>query len=239
MTLIAVCCGLAVAAPSGLVPSFSAMEPGRDFAPWRESRLRGKAPTEYRLVADEGLIVLRADAEASASALAFAVRLDPATFPVLRWRWKIERLLTSSDISTKRGDDYPARIYVTFEQDLKKLGWFARNRLRLARLIYGDDVPAGALCYVWDREAVAGTSVPNAYTDRVQMIVVRSGAERVGEWTLESRNVLEDYRAAFGEAPPAINSIVVATDTDDTGESATSYFGDIEFAGSMDQVGGG
>ena len=219
-------CPPSYATPVDITP-FSSLQVGQDPSPWRESRLRGKQPTEYRIVDDAGIVVIRADADASASALVHELHADTAEFPVLRWRWKIERVLDSSDISTRSGDDYPARVYVTFDHDQKKLGWFARNKLRLARLIYGDDVPAAALCYVWDTAAPEGTAVPNAYTNRVHMFVIRSGTERVGEWVDESRNVYEDYRAAFDEEPPMINSIVIATDTDDTGETATSWFGDL------------
>ena len=39
----------------------------------------------------------------------------------------------------------------------------------------------------------------------------------------------EDYRRAFGEEPGRITSVAVMTDTDNTGESALAYFGDIVF----------
>ena len=61
------------------------------------------------------------------------------------------------------------------------------------------------------------------------MVVVRSGGERVGAWVEEERNVYEDYRKAFGGEPPMIKGIAVMTDTDDTGESATAWYGDIVF----------
>jgi Protein of unknown function (DUF3047) len=44
---------------------------------------------------------------------------------------------------------------------------------------------------------------------------------------IEERNVLDDYRRAFGEEPPPIAGVAVMTDTDDTGASATAWFGDI------------
>jgi hypothetical protein len=71
--------------------------------------------------------------------------------------------------------------------------------------------------------------VPNPYSVRAHMIVVESGAERVGEWQVERRNLLADYEKAFGEAPPRISGVAIMTDTDDTGESATAWFGDISF----------
>jgi hypothetical protein len=43
----------------------------------------------------------------------------------------------------------------------------------------------------------------------------------------ESRDVAEDFRRAFGEPAPAISAVIVATDTDNTGERALSYFGDV------------
>ena len=59
------------------------------------------------------------------------------------------------------------------------------------------------------------------------MIVVESGTSRVGEWVSERRNVAADFRAAFGEAAPPITAVILAADTDNTGERTVSYFGDI------------
>ena len=74
-----------------------------------------------------------------------------------------------------------------------------------------------------------GTVVDNAYTDFAKMIVVESGAAKVGTWVEESRNVYQDYRQAFGEEPPAINGVAIMTDTDNTKERAVAYYGDIRF----------
>jgi len=45
----------------------------------------------------------------------------------------------------------------------------------------------------------------------------------------EERNVYEDYKRAFREEPPKISGVAIMTDTDNTGESATAYYGDIIF----------
>jgi hypothetical protein len=50
----------------------------------------------------------------------------------------------------------------------------------------------------------------------------------VGEWVEVERNVYEDYKRAFKEEPPPVSGIAVMTDTDQTGESATAWYGDIE-----------
>jgi hypothetical protein len=65
------------------------------------------------------------------------------------------------------------------------------------------------------------------YTDRARMVVLESGAARAGEWVTETRDLAADFRAAFGEAPPDLIGIAIATDTDNTGEHATAWFGDL------------
>ena len=102
-------------------------------------------------------------------------------------------------------------------------------RLALARAIWGEHLPLAALCYVWDNRAAPGTIVPNAYTDRVRMVVADSGQATVGRWVAHERDVAKDFRSAFGLPAPYVASVIVSADTDNTGESAESFFGDIEF----------
>jgi hypothetical protein len=179
-------------------------------------------------VNDAGSVVLKASSEASASGLIREIRIDPREYPIVRWRWKVENLLSKSDIARKDGDDYPARLYITFEYEPDKVGFSRRAQYRVGRLLFGD-IPIAALNYVWDGKAAAGTFADNAYTDLARMVVVRSGAQALGTWVEEQRNVYDDYRKAFGEEPPMIKGVAIMTDTDDTGESATAYYGDIVF----------
>ena len=72
-----------------------------------------------------------------------------------------------------------------------------------------------------------GTAVPNPYTEQVHRIVVESGPTKVNAWMTEARNVYEDYKRAFGEEPAMMSGIAIMTDTDNTGESAEAYYGDI------------
>ena len=184
--------------------------------------------TLYDLVKEESTVVLRARSEASASGLTRAIRIDPREYPIVRWRWKVENVLAKSDIASKSGDDYPARLYIAFEYEPDKVSFARRAQYFIGRALYGD-IPIAALNYVWDGKAPAGTVADNAYTDFAKMVVVQSGAARVGAWVEEERNVYEDYRKAFGEEPPMIKGIAVMTDTDDTAESAIAYYGDIVF----------
>lgn len=188
--------------------------------------------TSYELVKDGERVVVKAMSDASASGLAKEVRIDPREYPILRWRWRVENILTRSDVGRKEGDDYPARLYVTFAYDPEKTSFSKKLAYKAARVLLGE-IPIGALNYIWDRRAPIGTIVENAYTSFAQMIVVESGQQKVGAWVDEERNIYEDYQRAFGEEPPMINGVAIMTDTDNTGEQATAYYGDIVFLQSM------
>jgi DUF3047 family protein len=184
--------------------------------------------TSYELVKDGQGVVVKAVSEASASGLIKEVKIDAKEFPIVRWRWKVGNLLKNSDVSRKDGDDYPARLYITFEYDPEKVSFGKKLKFKAGQAIFGD-IPIAALNYIWESTTPVGTIVNNAYTDFAKMVVVESGPEKVGMWVEESRNIYEDYRKAFGEDPPMINGVAIMSDTDNTKERVTAYYGDIVF----------
>jgi hypothetical protein len=185
--------------------------------------------TLYRLVKDNDTIVLKAVSQASASGLIREMIVDLKEYPILQWRWKVENILKRGDVHRKEGDDYPARIYVVFEYDPRKLSLFERVQYQAAKLLYGQYPPQGGINYLWESRAPVGTIVPNPFTGRVKMIVVESGGEKLNRWISEERDVYEDYKRIFGGEPPLISGVAIMTDTDNTEESATAYYGDIRF----------
>ena len=212
------------------VGKFSASRPGSAQTDgWKPLMFKKiPKPTAYQLVSDGSAVVVKATSEAAASGLTKEVKIDPSIFPVVQWRWKVENLLVRSDVTRKSGDDYPARLYITFEYDPDKVSLGRKLKYNAGRALFGE-IPIGALNYIWDTQTPPGTVVDNAYTDFAKMIVVESGAEKVGVWVEESRNVYQDYKQAFGEDPSFINGVAIMTDTDNTKERAVAYYGDIRF----------
>lgn len=213
------------------VGKFSAAAPGTEFPEnWKPLTFpKIKRHTAYTLIRDGDAVIVKAMSEASSSGLRRDITIDPKEYPVVQWRWKIGNLLKMSDVTRKDGDDYPARLYIAFAYDSSKVSLFEKAKYATARLLYGQYPPLGVLNYIWDTKTAKGTIVPNPYTERAMMIVVESGAADVNRWITEERNVYDDYKVAFGEAPPLISGVAIMTDTDDTGESATAYYGDIVF----------
>lgn len=211
-----------------LIGAFSQLKPGDAPLPWQPLTFKKiERHTSYTLVDDGGVTVVKAQADASASGLVRNQAIDLKQFPILQWRWKVSNILHKSDPTQKRGDDYPARIYITFALDRSKLSTSERIKYGAAKLFYGEYPPLAAINYVWDSKTPEGTMLPNAYTDRVKMIVVQSGADKLNQWVALQRNVYEDYKTAFGSEPPLVSGVAIMTDTDNTGESATSYYGDL------------
>jgi len=183
--------------------------------------------TRYSIVRDGGGYVLKAHSRAAASGLYRPVDVDPRAYQTIAWRWKVENIFAKGDARRKEGDDYPARAYVAFRYDPDTATLWEKTRYGAYKLFYGEYPPQGVINYIWDNRLPRGTALDNAFTDRAKMIVVRSGAEDVGRWLAEERNLNEDYRRLFGQEPPRIAGVAVMTDTDNTGESAVAYYDQI------------
>lgn len=188
--------------------------------------------TSYEVVKDGEVTIVKAVSKASASGLIKSVVIDPKEFPIVRWRWKIDNVLKGSDVTLKEGDDFPARLYITFAYDPDRVSFGKKLKFKAGQVLFGD-IPIAALNYIWDTKAPVGTIVENAYTDFAKMVIVESGTQNVGMWIDEERNIYEDYKKAFGEEPPMINGVAIMSDTDNTKEQATAYFGDIVFQKSV------
>lgn len=210
---------------------FSSAQAGGTFPQGWKPLLFEKIPehTHYELVQDEGQVVVKATSQHASSGLTREITIHPQDYPVVQWRWKVENILERGDVTKKSGDDYPARLYITFAYDSTKVGFFEKVKYETIKLVYGQYPPIGALNYIWERASPVGTIVPNPYTDRVKMIVMESGKDKLNQWVTEERNIVADYRKAFGEDPPTISGVAIMTDTDNTKESAVAYFGDIVF----------
>lgn len=188
----------------------------------------GKRRTDYRLVnGDAAGTVLQADAEQGATGLYRRIRVDPGRQPVLEWSWRVEKLIAGADLRKGSREDAAARLVISFHGDPAKLDFEDRAKLRLAKVFAGEPLPYAMLIYVWSNQIAVETTLPSPQIDRIRMVVVESGNARLGRWLTYRRNILEDYRRAFGEDPGEIVAVGVLTDADNTQQSARALYGDI------------
>ncbi len=183
--------------------------------------------SDYRLVDGGPGVVLEGRADGSASGLYRRIHVDPARHPVIEWRWRVLQTPADLDPRVPARDDSPARVIVAFHGDATRLDIGERFTLRLYKALTGERMPYAIIMYSWASDAPVGTITPNDQTGKIQTIVVGSGG--VGEWRELRRNVLEDYRLAFGEEPWDIVGVGVMTDASNTRGKARAQYGDISF----------
>jgi hypothetical protein len=215
------------------IPLFSTLPIGAAPKEWGFQPVRtAPNPTKYALVRDDelGLTVLEGTATAAAGGLIYRWDGDAKVHSTLRFKWKAGNLIASSDPRSKAGDDYTARIYVTFAVDPERAGVREKAENALAQVIYGETPPHAALSYVFTHKAAVGAILISPYTQRVKKIVVDADPNSVGKWKSFSRNIYDDYKRAFGEEPTRISGIAIMVDTDNTGETASARFGDISLS---------
>ena len=199
-------------------------------AGWKIEHLNARfPPTEYRLRDWDGVTAIEATAIKSMALLGRPLGVDLQKTPILCWQWRVDAPIASADMTRKSGDDYAARVYLNFDVPADQLDLGTRTKLALGRTLYGDHLPAAAINYIWDNRHPVGTLQPNVYTDRARMLVLRSGATDAGHWVRERRNVLKDFQRAFGDLNGQLKSLALASDTDNTGESAHAGFADFRF----------
>jgi hypothetical protein len=171
----------------------------------------GSPKYDFATVADGAERVLRLKSRGDNSTISKEITVDVKQFPLLVWRWKVVTLPAGGDCRRRATDDEAAQVYVTFPRFPKEI----RSRV---------------IGYVWDTTAPAGTVVRSESSALVTYVVVRSGTAEAGRWLSETRNVYDDYKRIYGEAPTeTAGAVSVAIDSNDTRTSAESYIGAIAF----------
>jgi hypothetical protein len=214
--------------PEGALVAGAFTSATRDGTPvgWRRKDFKGRS--SFSILEEEQMGVLRAESAAAASGLFREFAADPQEFPVVRWRWKVSRVVESADEREKRADDAAARVFVIFKDSLPGAGAFSKFKHKLAAAS-GAVAPGVSLCYIWSNRLPRGEVIRSPYTDWVGIIAVEQGEENAGSWVSVERNVRADFRRVFGAEPKQITGVAVMSDTDNTGESVTAFYSAIVF----------
>ena len=167
--------------------------------------------------------VLVAETDASASGLIYTNTFNVTNHPLVKWRWKVDNVYEKGDASSKKGDDYPIRVYVIFKYDPKEAGFGLKTKYGLAKKVNGEYPPHSSLNYIWASREHKKDVVNSPYTSRSKMIPLQAGDDNVGKWVEEQVDIVADYEKAFGKKPPREASIAIMSDSDNTGEKATAY----------------
>jgi hypothetical protein len=180
---------------------------GRLPVDWQIKVIHGKPDI---LVCKETGSCLRLKSVKSSFGLEHSVNVDPAQMPFLTWRWKVAQLPGGGDFRSASTDDQAAQVLVAFSD----------RRI---------------LTYIWDSSAPKGTmqNASNIPLVHIFAVVCRSGAAEANQWMAESRNVAADYEHAYGKTAPRVTGLRLQINSQHTGTTAESYFGEVAFRSAL------
>ncbi len=181
-------------------------------AGWEGGQVWGDPRHDFTIAENSGhrVIHLRSKGDSSTITKELKGTWSLAATPILEWSWRVVALPKGADSRKKKTDDQAAQLYVVWPR------WPKEVRSRL-------------IGYVWDTSAPAGLVVPSEKTSMVTYVIVRSGSAELGRWFTERRNVVDDFKKIYGEAPENPGAVSIAIDSDDTHSTAEAYFGAISF----------
>lgn len=208
---------------------FSRLRPGSDYVGgWEQFAIvQGQTPTRYQLVEQDGVVVIQADSAEGGSGLSRKIHIDVRRYPILEWRWRVPRDSGRADGPSRESP--PARLSIAFDGDPGKLDFDDRVKMRMAKALTVNGLPYASLLYVWLNRRPVETVYSSPHTERVRHIVVESGEKRLDEWVTVRRNLVEDYKRAFGEEPGDVVAVGIMTDYGDNNAPRRAFYGDISF----------
>ena len=177
---------------------------------WEEKIFKNKVV--YRIEKAADLAFVRAKASDAASALYYRIKMDvKSKHPIVSWKWHVDKFPAKKlpeNLEKQDEDDFAARIYVIFP------AFFFTN--------------SKVLEYIWAEKLPVGTVGTSPYSGNIKIFVLKSGSANPGEWHMEDRDIIEDYRQAFGRDPEYnIGAVAFMTNTEHTGSSADAVYDEI------------
>ena len=93
---------------------------------------------------------------------------------------------------------------------------------------YGLSPPHSAIVLVWESKIKNKKYIICPYSKMIRYIPVQMGNKNAKKWIEEEINIIENYRLAFHELPPARAVIALMADSDNIKEKSTAYIDFIE-----------
>lgn len=193
--------------PSFVVMDFREPLPLDPLPPgWLHREFLTRAPLEISFATVAGVPAIRLATNDSASMLFRHVDVDIDAYPLLSWRWYVEKGIESDvDERTAEGDDHPARLYLVFEAP--------DGAGHPMEIIWGN-----RLLKAGDYKHVGG--FPH--------YVANGGDANIGRWHRESVDLLRIYRKLWGDPAGArLVDIALFCDSDETAGRTVAYFADV------------
>ena len=166
---------------------------------WELSVHAGKS--DLQLVQDDGKQALRMRSDQASFSLQKKIQISLQASPFLVWDWKVTELPKGGDFRRSGSDDQAAQLIIAFSS-------------------------SRFLSYIWDSTAPKGTiaAASAPLFKKMFAVVMQSGTPGLGTWITERRNLIDDYKQAYGEEPEVIEGIRIQINSQHTQSRAESYW---------------
>ncbi len=177
--------------------SLEPIEPG-----WYHQIFNFIDPMSVSFTKHKGVKSARFETDDGGSMLLRHVEVPLAEYPVLTWKWFVEKAIQSNvDERSGKGDDSSARIFISFAVDGE-----APRRMEI----------------IWARQLARGDK---KFTHKFNHYVVRGKGDPIGIWQDEQLDLEKIYEQFWPDKKSAtIDALAIFCDSDDTDESTVAYF---------------
>ncbi len=174
-----------------------------------KGKQKEKARDIYKVVVEGENAFLYAHSKCDSVTIGKKMEIDISKYPILRWRWRVDKLPEGADERYKETGDSAAGIYVYFPSGFRK--WNPK-----------------AIKYVWSAtELPKGSVTKSPYASRTKIVILENRFSPLGKWIEERVNIKRDYERFFGKKLKKAKGIGIMTDTDNTRSEAIAYYDDI------------
>jgi hypothetical protein len=181
-----------------------------DFSTTRETVPKGwelavnTGEPQLQIVQDDGKQALRMRSEEASFSLQKKIRLSLQASPLLVWSWKVTELPKQGDFRRSGADDQAAQLIIAFSS-------------------------SRFLSYIWDSTAPQGmiAAAPAPLFKKIFAVVMQSGMQGLGTWITERRNLIDDYKQAYGEEPKVMEGVRIQINSQYTQSRTESYWNSI------------
>ena len=198
---------------------------------WKEITYFRTRKNKMSLSKDGVRTTLKVKSMGSASAIMKRLNVDLSSFPVLVWRWKINRVSGMAIENRNDRNDSAARIRVISGNEKTKIPIKSPGISKLFEKFgfhLGEFEPKGLkIDYIWGNTMPQGKVIDYPKSNNHKVVIVESGNKKANKWVWEKRNIAEDFRKFFNSSPSNLTGIVVLTDTDQTNNGVTAWYSSI------------
>ena len=206
--------GLAAAADEVVIDDWKAYKVGATGLPdeWKPQNWGTPNYQNIKIVDDDGhrALYMKSVNDSATINREIKGKVHLKDTPILEWEWKSIVLPKGADSCKKATDDQAGQVFVLWPR-------------------FPEAVRSRIIGYVWDTTQPVGTICKSEKAGMVTYIVVRSGSADLNRWITEQRNVVDDFKRVYGEAPDDPAVLSVAIDSNDTNSTAEAMYGAIRF----------